>query len=1023
MKKEFLRQNSGISKFTYSSDSLTPVQVLAFNDPNIGSEDTSTLPLTKYFGSPQGAVVARTGWNLGTQSTDVLAYMKIGEMYATGHGHMDAGNFQIYYKGILASESGQYVTFNSNHHKNYTRASVAHNTLAITSAANTNGYQIYCQTVPKNLEQWAAKDENGVGVYQTGEVTGQEFGPNIYSPEYSYIAGDIAYSYDDNVEEAVRSMIFMPLEGEESPAAFVVFDQITTKESGSKKTFMLHTQSEPTIDGNVSVIKNTDFDYNGMLTNQTLLPVNATIETIGGEGKEFWVEAGLNMSGNQIEEGNIPLDKEVSANSAAEYGWGRIEISTTTTQENQTDYFLNVMYVDDADSTATLEQAELIYGKAGTTEQAMIGAKIFDRVAMFHAEKERASETVTFTVPGNETALQGNVAGLKAGTWTVKVNGSEVTDAIASVEGGIIYFTAPAGEYEISYKNSDSDKTFDDTNDEITEPQINLTVNGTYVYSEASAKKVGEEILVPVKAIFAALNTDVVWDETTQTAAFSYVTSNVNVKAGETTAQINGADVELANAPQVDNGDLLVPLSFVEDILGEYGTVVWDENMSQVSITATMVEDVPELTWDIENAIQVVQAIQSGDDGSNSIKNSLDGSLTSYWAFQDEGRGAWGIYDLGEVYTLDEIRMAFNYGERRWYKFDIEVSEDGENYTKIIEGKQSGGQTADFETFDIEPVKARYVRYIGYGNITISSGKEGTWNSLREVVFIGEKAAGSESGGESGGNEEETQQYTVTFVDEDGTTVISTATYDEGATVIVPADPTKAATASHTYEFAGWTPEVATTVTADATYTATYTAKQILYKATWTNGFAVFEAEDTALHATNVVVVTDETNASAGKTLQTNAKRYTADYASPLSSTEEAEFGFEFTAETSGKHYMWVRVATTNSPSSYIWTSKNGDGYVNKISYKFSGTSEPYVAPDNLGSDGLSATSSDYGWKRVELATIEAGETYSVRFLSRFTKTWVDKFIITTDGGFVPESLDKDYNPTDIGGGAGEETQ
>ena len=68
-------------------------------------------------------------------------------------------------------------------------------------------------------------------------------------------------------------------------------------------------------------------------------------------------------------------------------------------------------------------------------------------------------------------------------------------------------------------------------------------------------------------------------------------------------------------------------------------------------------------------------------------------------------------------------------------------------------------------------------------------------------------------------------QYTITFVDEDGTTELDEQTLDYWATPVYAGEtPTKEATAQYTYTFSGWTPAIAT-VTADATYTATYSSE------------------------------------------------------------------------------------------------------------------------------------------------------------------------------------------------------
>ena len=79
--------------------------------------------------------------------------------------------------------------------------------------------------------------------------------------------------------------------------------------------------------------------------------------------------------------------------------------------------------------------------------------------------------------------------------------------------------------------------------------------------------------------------------------------------------------------------------------------------------------------------------------------------------------------------------------------------------------------------------------------------------------------------------EPEVNTYTVTFVDYDGT-VLSTETYEEGATVTAPADPTRAADEGYTYAFSGWDKTVAT-VTENVTYTATYAKTAIEYTVTF----------------------------------------------------------------------------------------------------------------------------------------------------------------------------------------------
>lgn len=64
--------------------------------------------------------------------------------------------------------------------------------------------------------------------------------------------------------------------------------------------------------------------------------------------------------------------------------------------------------------------------------------------------------------------------------------------------------------------------------------------------------------------------------------------------------------------------------------------------------------------------------------------------------------------------------------------------------------------------------------------------------------------------------------YTIKFVSEGAT--VSEQALNYGATVVIPADPTKPADETYTYAFASWSPDVEATVTGNATYNAQFTS-------------------------------------------------------------------------------------------------------------------------------------------------------------------------------------------------------
>ena len=709
LKREFTREVKQLSSFN-----MSPVQFLVMNNPDLGGEPVGTLPLTKYFGSPNGTMVARTGWNDGLNAPDAIGVMKIGEYWGGNHNHLDAGSFQLYYKGILASESGFYESYGTPHDGNYNKRTIAHNSLLIYDPDEQMG--IYAPklndggqrfpnngTEPATMEVWM---NNG---YQTGTVLDHDFGPDPMEPAYSYIKGDITKAYSEKVDGVVRSMVFLPLEDPDHPAAMIVMDKVDSAKAEFKKTFLLHMQQEPTVSGNkTTIVRDTD-GYNGKMVNETLLPKEAKIEKIGGEGSEFMV-AGQNLAPN----------KPISSATAIEAGWGRVEISPA--QENKTDYFLNVMTVSDADSAAADIDSTLIEGEN------YVGAVLSDRVAIFSKDASRMDKEIKFTIPGSGN-FKVFVGGIREGTWTVS-SGEEV---IVTQEGGAAFFSAPAGEVTLTYQNSNANRT----TAPIVKPElegISIRINNNFIYTDVPPTIKDDRTLVPLRAIFEAIDAEVAWDEATLTATAKKGTRVVTVSEDSNIATIDSEQVELDVPPQRVNDRFLVPIRFVTEAFG--CTVDWDDFSQTVDIKYT--GQVPQSEYPpkmgVPNSLTVYKITQSGEDADgNGIAKSLDGDLATRWAVEGTEESAWGIYDLGSVKALDSVYLAFYNGNTRVYTFSIEVSEDGNTYTKVLTKKESSGKTNEMEKYDLGGVKARYVKYSGAGNTA------NMWNSMTEIAFVEKK--------------------------------------------------------------------------------------------------------------------------------------------------------------------------------------------------------------------------------------------------------------------------------------------
>lgn len=145
-------------------------------------------------------------------------------------------------------------------------------------------------------------------------------------------------------------------------------------------------------------------------------------------------------------------------------------------------------------------------------------------------------------------------------------------------------------------------------------------------------------------------------------------------------------------------------------------------------------------------------------------------------------------------------------------------------------------------------------------------------------------------------------KYTVTWVDEDGTQLKVENNVSYGTTPSAPADPTKAATAQHTYTFAGWTPAVSE-VTGNVTYTATYSATVNEYTITWVGGDGnVLKTEQVAYGETPVYTGSTPTKAATAQYTYTFNGTWTPEL---VSVTGDAAYTAQFSSTVNTYTVTW----------------------------------------------------------------------------------------------------------------------
>ncbi|ORT51127.1 hypothetical protein ST37_07155 [Vibrio sp. qd031] len=121
-------------------------------------------------------------------------------------------------------------------------------------------------------------------------------------------------------------------------------------------------------------------------------------------------------------------------------------------------------------------------------------------------------------------------------------------------------------------------------------------------------------------------------------------------------------------------------------------------------------------------------SVTSSEHDGNGPERALDGDFKTRWSAN--GEGSWMVFDYTKPTTFSAVKVALHKGDERTTSFGIAVSDDGENWTTVIEKVTSSGTTLGLERFDFEPVTAKYIKFTGFGN------SSSAWNSVTEFIGV-----------------------------------------------------------------------------------------------------------------------------------------------------------------------------------------------------------------------------------------------------------------------------------------------
>ncbi|RIH64478.1 hypothetical protein D1164_14050 [Mariniphaga sediminis] len=424
IKAEFERQGGALDD---------PVLFLLLNDPELQAEPGfESLPLTMDFGPILGSMVARTGWNIGLTSNDVVAEIKGGGFHFGNHQHSDAGSIQVYYRGFQVGDIGLYGFYGTPYDYNFNKRSVAHSMMLARdpgekfgNTESNDGGTRFNQRNPKS-----PKEAENDPWFNNGKVLSSDFGPSKLHPFFSYFSVDLVGAYSSKIKSYTREFCFLNLDKDSIPAAIILNDNITTANPSFKKYWQINTHNKPQINKNTIVLNNERRGLTGKTTVTMLIPAIAEryVEVLSGADAVTSFEYKYELPGRL---GNRDLPEK---------NGHRIMVSPKVAKNN--DRFLTVFQLTAGDT-------EPLPVKNYQTKVSNV-IIIADRVVSMSKGNGFVEEEFTLNIPEG-LKFQIILTGMKAGSWNVKSkDGKMKFNTTVREDENTIFFLAGSGEYIIT---------------------------------------------------------------------------------------------------------------------------------------------------------------------------------------------------------------------------------------------------------------------------------------------------------------------------------------------------------------------------------------------------------------------------------------------------------------------------------------------------------------------------------------------------------------------------------------------